>query len=172
MRVSVKTLISFVIQLVVALALVVVLYNSFVDGLDLSLIEYRQYIGAYQAWQVRCWSDAFFVPAVLWTGLGAMMWIATTGFFDIFSYAFSSLLVLFSVLKNPRDHKHYFEYKQDREERRKEKGHTHTTMIVGIILMVVALALVLVHGAMVPATESLPESTGAFVQLIDCGLFC
>ena len=41
-------------------------------------------------------SDGCFVAAVLLCGVGILAWTATTGFFDIFSYGFKSLLVLFS----------------------------------------------------------------------------
>ena len=66
----------------------------------------------------RYLSDGFFVAGLLITGLGGLVWISSTGFFDIFSYGFHSLLVLFSSLRHPKDHENYYDYKTVKEEKR------------------------------------------------------
>lgn len=74
--------------------------------------------GNAAALNCRYLSDGFFVAGLLMTGLGALIWISTTGFFDIMSYGVRSLTVLFSSLKNPRDHKSYYDYKVERDAKR------------------------------------------------------
>ena len=68
--------------------------------------------------KARYLSDGFFVAGVLLTGVGVLIWISTTGFFDLFSYAFHSLPVLFTALKNPEEHTHYYEFKAMQEKKR------------------------------------------------------
>ena len=41
-----------------------------------------------------------------------------TDFFDIFSYGFHSLLMLFTPLRKPGDVKRFYEYKQERRTKR------------------------------------------------------
>lgn len=74
--------------------------------------------GQAAAFNCRYLSDGFFVAGLLMTGLGALIWISTTGFFDIMSYGVRSLTVLFSSLKHPRDHKTYYDYKLERDAKR------------------------------------------------------
>ena len=78
-------------------------------------------------------SDGCFVAAVLLCGVGILAWTATTGFFDIFSYGFKSLLVLFSSVKHPDDHMHYADYKAMKELKR---GKTiHFILYVGLVFL-------------------------------------
>ena len=151
-------LISFLVQLLLAAAVVVSLYTAFSAKLDPARIEYSMYAAAPQAWAVRCWHDALFSGALLWLGFGGMMFVAATDFFDIFGYAFSSLLVLFSPLKSPKEHKHFYDYKQERAEKRKKKEEERKTgnlipltmVIVGAMLLVGSLGLLLAHDSMLP----------------------
>ena len=70
------------------------------------------------AMNARILSDGCFVAGMMLTGVGLLVWIATTGFFDIFSYGFHSLLVLFSPLRKPEEHETFFDYKLAKEEKR------------------------------------------------------
>ena len=83
---------------------------------------------------MRYLSDGLFVPGVLLTGFGALTWISTTGFFDMFAYAGHSLLVLFSSLKNPKDHETFFEYKMAKEAKRGKPQIFILLVGVGFIL--------------------------------------
>ncbi len=74
--------------------------------------------GLASALNCRYLSDGFFVAGLLLTGLGALIWISTTGFFDIMSYGVHSLTVLFSSLKRPKDHETYYDYKVARDAKR------------------------------------------------------
>ena len=66
----------------------------------------------------RYLSDGFFVSGMMLTGLGALIWISTTGFFDMLSYGVHSLTVLFSTLKKPQDHASFYDYKTARDAKR------------------------------------------------------
>ena len=151
-------LISLLVQLLLAAVVVVGLYSAWNAKLDPTRIEYSMYAKAPQAWPVRCWHDALFTGALLWLGFGGMMFVAATDFFDIFGYAFSSLLVLFSPLKSPKEHKKFYEYKQDKAEKRRKREEERrsgnavplTMVIVGALLLIAAVALLFVHDGMLP----------------------
>ena len=147
------TIASLLVQLALAALVVVLIYNSLSGRLNLNTSAHRIYAEVPMAWHVRCWSDALFIPAVLWLGMGGMLCVATTDFFDIFRYAFSSLLVLFSPLKNPKEHKHFYEYKLERAEKRKGKSIPTTVLALGAAMLLGALALSFVHEGMVADVE-------------------
>lgn len=64
-------------------------------------------------------SDGFFIVGFANLGFGALLWIGTTGIFDIISYGFKSLLYLFTLRKKDRDEGGYYEYKIRKAENRK-----------------------------------------------------
>lgn len=66
----------------------------------------------------RYLSDGFFVIGMLATGMGLLVWVSTTGFFDIMAYGFKSLLVLFTPLRKPQEHISYYDYKMGKEGKR------------------------------------------------------
>lgn len=85
----------------------------------------------------RYLSDGLFVVGFLLTGMGALIWISTTGFFDIMSYAVKSFLVLFTPLKKPKEHPSFFDYKETREGKR---GKPRFSMLgVGVIYLVLSV---------------------------------
>ena len=144
-----SALVTGLVQAAIAGVMVYFIYSALAARLDVSLSAHRVYRDLPAAWQWRCWSDALFIPAVLWLGMGGMMWVATTDFFDIFRYGFSSLLVLFTPFKNPKDHKKYYDYKLEREEKRKGKTVPVTMLVIGVVLVVASLATSFVHEGMV-----------------------
>ncbi len=97
------------------------------------------------ALNARYLSDGFFVSGVLLTGIGAMSWIATTGFFDIFSYGMRSLLVLFTALVKPKSHKTFYEFKLERDEKR--KAGSYFILIVGLAFIALAFIFVTIYNA-------------------------
>lgn len=144
-----SAIISYLVQLALAVFMVFAIHAALASRLDVTSSAHLVYADLPAAWEVRCWSDALFIPAVLWLGMGGMMWVATTDFFDIFRYAFSSLLVLFSPLKNPKEHKHFYEYKLERAEKRKGKAVPVTILVIGVLLVVGALVTSVIHENMV-----------------------
>ncbi len=123
-----KTFTSIAVQLVIALVIAGMVASA--QGFSLEGAAYLN---------CRYFSDGCFVSAVIFVGLGLLLWISTTGFFDIFGYAMKSLLVLFSPLKRPGEHPHYYEYKCEKDAKRKGKPITHTVLIVGLIVLVLSL---------------------------------
>ena len=134
-----KTLISIAVQLVIALAIawMVASFQGFVPGGEAYL-------------NCRYFSDGCFVSAVIFVGMGALLWISSTGFFDIFGYAMKSLLVLFSPLKKPGEHPHYYEYKCEKDAKRQAKPITHTVLIVGVIVLLLSLACLALYYHLMP----------------------
>lgn len=105
--------------------------------------------GLGSAWSLRALSDGCFVTTILMGGMGVMMWVSTTGFFDIFSYAGKSLLVLFSPLKQPEKLKKFYEYKADKDEKRKKADYT--LLIVGAAFLLLSFAFLGGYYAMMGA---------------------
>ncbi len=65
-------------------------------------------------------SDAFFVPSVFLIGFGAITWVSTTGFFDIFGYAAKSVFNRFFHPGKSDPNGTYYDYVVAREEKRGE----------------------------------------------------
>ena len=84
----------------------------------------------------RSLSDGCFISAFVLMGVGILVWISTTGFFDIFGYAMHSLLVLFTSLRNPSSHESYIDYKAQKNEKR-GKAQPYI-LIVGLIFLVLS----------------------------------
>ena len=85
----------------------------------------------------RYLSDGLFVVGFLLAGMGALIWISTTGFFDIMTYAVKSFLVLFTPIKKPKEHPNFFDYKEQRAERR---GKPRFWMLaVGVAFLVLSV---------------------------------
>lgn len=105
--------------------------------------------GVGSAWSLRVLSDGCFVTAVLMVGMGALVWVSTTGFFDIFTYAGKSLLVLFSPMKQPEKLKKFYEYKADKDEKRKKADFT--LLIVGAAYLLLSFVFLGGYYAMMGA---------------------
>lgn len=90
-------------------------------------------------------SDGFFVTGLLNLGFGALIWISTTGFFDIFSYSAKSILNFFiprSMMERmgmTRTSGDFYEYKVKKQEKRGEPWLPIETLGFGVILIVFAL---------------------------------
>ena len=100
---------------------------------------------ANAAWICRYLCDGLFVSGVMFTGFGLLLWVSGTGFFDIFSYALSSTLVLFSLLRRPEEHKHFFEYKMEKEAKREGKGWPRSVLVIGLICLALSIALMMIY---------------------------
>lgn len=119
--------ISMLVQFIIALLLVggVILLRGYPDE---------------AADQLLAIDDAFTVIALLYLCLGALFWVSTTGFFDIFSFAVRRALHAFipgMVRDNTKD---YYEYKEEHKEKRKKRP-LFTTFLVGVVLLIVSIAL-------------------------------
>ena len=135
-----KTLISILVQLCIA------------SLIAFSVANIQGFAFSGEIWMnCRYLSDGFFVSSVLFVGLGLLLWVSATGFFDIFSYAFKSLLVLFTPLKRPGEYQHYYEYKCEKDAKREGKPITHTVLVVGLIVLALSLLMLFLYYQLTPA---------------------
>ncbi|MDD7121699.1 MAG: DUF3899 domain-containing protein [Clostridiales bacterium] len=79
--------------------------------------------------------DGFFVSGMLVVGLGAMIWVSTTGFFDILSYGFKNLSVLVPF-HHRRKYKHFYEYKAEQAAKRSKPQFF--LLVIGLIMVLIA----------------------------------
>ena len=88
-------------------------------------------------------SDGFFVVGLILTCLGLLVWVSTTGFFDIFSYGFRSLLVMFTPLVKPESFPKFYDYKTKRAENRKPANFK--ILFLGVAFIVLSALALLVY---------------------------
>ncbi len=127
-----KLFLSYLITFVIALVLsfLIASYRGFAFQNSVYL----------NAWAL---SDGTFVTGLLLTGVGALVWVSTTGFFDIFSYGFHSLLLLFTAFKKPQDHMNFYDYQQEKKEKR---GATPVYIfVVGVLFVLLSLLFLAVY---------------------------
>ena len=79
--------------------------------------------------------DGFCVSGMLVAGLGAMIWVSTTGFFDILSYGFKNLAVLVPF-HHRRKYKHFYEYKAEQAAKRSKPQFF--LLVIGLIMVLIA----------------------------------
>ena len=119
-----------------------VLVQLIVGLLIAFLIAYYQGVFAFTKASdiVMAIGDGFTVAAVLYLGMGALMWISTTGFFDIFSYAFKRAARVFIPGLFQDTEARFYEYKVEKMEKR--TGFTqHSGLIIGAIFLVISIIL-------------------------------
>lgn len=92
---------------------------------------------------VRGVCDGFTVTALLYVALGMLFWSSTTGFFDIFGFAFRKGLHHILPVFMHDDPGGYYEYKVDKEEKRQVKPR-RSTLLVGLLFLAVSIVLTLV----------------------------
>lgn len=100
------------------------------------------------AGRVRVFSDAFFIVGMLYSCIGALIWVSTTGFFDIFSYAFrkgAHALIPGRITDTVGG---FYEYKLEKQEKRKGKNSQSggrsgkaSTLLVGMLLLAASAVL-------------------------------
>lgn len=125
-------------------------YKSYViqtvAGLTLSvLVMFGQDVFAREntADVIRGVCDGLTVTALLYVALGMLMWISTTGFFDIFGFAIRKgihhILPVF-VREDPGG---LYDYKLEKEEQRQAKP-LRSTLLVGLCFLAVSIIFTLV----------------------------
>ena len=135
-----KTLISIAVQLAIAVAIAVLVAGS--QGLSLDQ-------PGYLICHHLC--DGFFISAVLFGGIGGLLWISATGFFDIFGYAFKSIVHLLTPSKYDEQFPRYFDYKCEQNEKREGKPLTHTVIVVGLIVLALSVLMLVLYERLLPA---------------------
>ena len=144
-----KKWITYGVHAAIVLVLAAMLYHELAPRLNLNDPLYAVYAQAPQAWHVRCWSDALFFLGVMWAGVGALMWIATTGFFDLLRYAGHSIWMIFNPMKSVDDIGTFYDYKLIREEARAGKPVNHACLIIGLATLAAAFILAMISMNMI-----------------------
>ncbi|MBQ8518997.1 MAG: DUF3899 domain-containing protein [Agathobacter sp.] len=93
--------------------------------------------------KVMAIGDGFTVVAVLYLGFGAIMWVSTTGFFDIFGYAAKKAAHAIIPGMIQDDVGRYYEYKVEKEAKR--KGFLENfTLKLGVIFLILSILFLFV----------------------------
>lgn len=87
-------------------------------------------------------SDAFFVPGIILSGVGLLVFASNGGVFDMLAYATIMFFSLFK--KNPRNRKYkdFYEYRQAKKE--KKRGFAFM-LIVGLAFIAVSVIFVICY---------------------------
>lgn len=109
----------------IAFALAITLGVAMHQGFDLA---------ASIGMNCRHLSDGFFVAGVMFTGLGLLTWVSTTGFFDMFSFAVKRAAEMLMPWVRLKDRPNFYEYKMEKEAKRKKPLTTILFTGVGLIL--------------------------------------
>ena len=87
--------------------------------------------------------DGFFVSGVLVGGVGAMLWVSTTGFFDILAYGVKNLAALVPF-HHRRKYQHYYDYKAEQDAKRQKPQYF--LLVIGLLMIVLScLTLVFLY---------------------------
>ena len=87
--------------------------------------------------------DAFFVPGILLTMFGCLLWIANTGFFDSLGYAVRTAAHLLIPFRKT-ERKTFYDYKEEKAEKR-GKTPTFIGIVGGFYLLLSAVFLVIFY---------------------------
>ena len=94
--------------------------------------------------KVMAVGDGFTVAAVFYLGMGSLIWISSTGFFDIFSYAVKKATHAIVPGMVQDDVGRYYEYKVEKEEKHKKGVLEHFTLKLGFIFLIISAILLFV----------------------------
>lgn len=88
-------------------------------------------------------SDGFTLVSFLYLGIGSLMWVSTTGVFDIFGFAFKRAAHALIPGKDPQKVGKYYEYRLEKKEKQK-KFRGGSSLIVGAILLGLSVVMTVV----------------------------
>ena len=88
-------------------------------------------------------SDAFFVTGFLFSGVGGLILISSTGFFDIFIYGFRTIGEIFLIPFKYKKHEKYYEFVERRQLFRQQRAKLlrfsdWIILIIGLLFIGVA----------------------------------
>lgn len=134
-----KTLISIGIQLAAAVVIAVLVAIS--QGMTLQQ-------ESYLIFHHLC--DGFFIVSVFFVGIGGLLWISATGFFDIFGYAVKSIASRFIPSKRDEELPSYYDYKCEQNDKREGKPLTHTVIVAGLIILALSFLCLALYNHLLP----------------------
>lgn len=95
---------------------------------------------AAEALRILC--DSLTVPGILFTGIGALIWLASQGTFDIFGYAVNSFILPLRKSEEAKKAKTYAEYTQALNE--KGRNWDKTMLLVGLGFISAAIVVLVI----------------------------
>ena len=107
-----------------------------------------QGLGAEQSLSMnaRFLSDGCFVVGLLMTGIGALTWVATTGFFDMLSYGViygvRAFIGLFGSSRKPNDQT-FYDYKVAKDEKR--GAAQYSVLVNGLMLIALSVVFLMMY---------------------------
>jgi len=115
------------------IALLIARYQGFAIGKSFTL-------------NARYLSDGCFVIGFLISGIGALTWISTTGFFDMMSYGVvygvKALVGLFGGSRKPQN-KDFYTYKLEKDEKRGKP--IYSILICGLIFVALSAGFLWIY---------------------------
>ena len=122
---------KYVVQIVIALLLSLI-FMDFRGAFDSEADGAKRLMG-------MC--DGFSMTAMLYVCFGCLLWVSTTGFFDIFSYAFRK--GAHAIIPGMGFDKlgSYYDYKQDKIAQRNTKPE-YSTLFIGLGFLALSAVLV------------------------------
>ncbi len=122
-----------------------------VEAVIALLIARHQGLNAGNTFQLnaRYLSDGCFVIGFMISGIGALTWISTTGFFDMMTYGVQygvrALIGLFGGNRRPKN-QDFYDYKTERDEKRGKP--MYALLICGLVFIALsALFLGIYYGS-------------------------
>ena len=122
-RQTIKRIVTLVLDIVLALVIAYWRFTSSPEDYNIDVMY--------------ALSDGFFLVGMLNLGFGALLWISTSGIFDIISYGFKSLLYLFTLRTKDKDEGGYYEYQLKKKQNR--KAVPFETLWIGAGLIIVGI---------------------------------
>lgn len=90
--------------------------------------------------QVRTVCNAFSIVGLMYLCFGSLLWVSTTGFFDIFGFAAKRALHAFIPGLVKDNAGNYYEYLEERKIKRKSRP-LKSTFFAGVFLLIIAILL-------------------------------
>jgi len=90
-------------------------------------------------------SDSFFVPAIVMIGVGLLVKVASTGFFDMLTYGFKNVIRLFTPFNKSVGNGGYYEYKVEMESKRSERISAWSPIVVGLCDLALSLVFLALY---------------------------
>lgn len=92
---------------------------------------------------LRALCDSLTVPGILFTGIGALIWLGSEGTFDIFGYAVNSFILPLRKSEEAKKAKTYAEYTQALNE--KGRKWDKTMLLVGLGFVSAAIIVLVIY---------------------------
>lgn len=95
-----------------------------------------------EVWSILC--NAFFVPGILFTGMGGLSWIASEGSFDMLAYSFSRYGLHNLIPHIPKaKFEDFYEYKEMKDA--KGRHWNANLLFVGLIGIAISIVFLIVY---------------------------